>query len=89
MNHKILEILPKKQTPELLYPAYNQAIDEVTEALKKHEACICPSEKELFNLLHNTRVSSQYSNIMIKDFIKKEDAEYLAKAVRKLILEGK
>ena len=47
MNQKLLEILPKKKTPELLYPAYNLAIDECTAALSKHDVGIIPNEELL------------------------------------------
>jgi hypothetical protein len=95
MNPKILEILPKKITEgRLVYgtddpyhtrssqmrskyksQGYNKALDEVTEALKNNDVCVCPSEGKLIELLFNLPV-------MIT-------VEQEAKAIRKLILEGK
>jgi hypothetical protein len=62
MNPKILEILPKKieeclhqtvNSKQLCYRCIdvNDTIDEVTEALKKNEVCVCPSEEEIYKIL--------------------------------------
>ena len=99
MNPKIIEIMPKKQTPELLYPAYSQALDEVHEALEKNEVCLCPSEDVMAKAIQKafderTKYTQDYHSHKLDvkgnrpKFVSIPISVYVAKAIRKLILEG-
>lgn len=106
MNPRILEILPKKKRKltkfEKNYPCgesgerkgFNQAIDEVTTALSKADVCLCPSEKELMEVILKSELYEdawKYNSLNddIENALIRRHVSKLAKAIRKLMMEGK
>ncbi len=83
MNHKILEILPKKKNTDnaklvfstvLVLEGYNTAIDDCISALEAAGVGIVPSELEICGEI-NTKVTLHHSTVMD-----------MAKAIRSLML---
>lgn len=105
MNPKILEILPRykfdyyrKDSFDSGYRiGYDKALDEVTEALKKNEVCVCPRTTELNILLQRLAQSDCGSNSCLfagrgKGGMRTNGGctcyKNTSEAIRKLILEG-